>query len=376
MFKRSICITCAVLLFAALGCAKESPDGHWEGAFITNNTKIGITLDLAKNAKSEWVASMGIPAENATGLVVQSVTVNGSSVSFVAVELMMSKFDLTLGAGGTMKGTITTQPGPITVQQGPISVEFKRTGEAKIELIPVSPAVSKELEGDWVAKLAGPGASFPMVFHFKNQPDKTVSATMDSPVRNAMAIPLNNVKQSGRNVEFGLKVANASFQGTLNAEGTELAGKFIHDGAGVALTLKRKDAIAADNPFVGTWKKNVAKSSPSQNPSESEITTGTIIENGLKFVTDTIAADGKTTHEEQVMIFDGKDYPSVKFPGATQNCSLVDDYGFVCAIKSGGQEMLKLYDLLSSDGRTGTVIYMSGNSPGRERVQAFVYDKQ
>ena len=164
---------------------------------------------------------------------VQSVRVNGASVSFVAVELMMSKFDLTLGAGRTMKGTITTQ-------QGPISVEFKRTGEAKIERIPVSPAVSKELEGDWEGTLVGPGASFPMIFHFKNQPDKTVSATMDSPARNAMAIPLNDVKQSGRNVEFGMKVANASFQGTLNQEGTELAGKFIHDGAGTAMTLKRK----------------------------------------------------------------------------------------------------------------------------------------
>ncbi len=233
MFKRSICITCAVLLFAALVCAQKSPDGHWEGAFTANNTEIGITLDLAKNVKSEWVASMGIPAQNATGLVVQSVRVNGASVSFVAVELMMSKFDLTLGAGRTMKGTITTQ-------QGPISVEFKRTGEAKIELIPVSPAVSKELEGDWEGTLVVPGASFPMIFHFKNQPDKTVSATMDSPARNAMAIPLNDVKQSGRNVEFGMKVANASFQGTLNQEGTELAGKFIHDGAGTAMTLKRK----------------------------------------------------------------------------------------------------------------------------------------
>lgn len=233
MFKWSICITCVVLLFAALVCAQESPDGHWEGVVTANNTEIGITLDLAKNVKSEWVASMGVPAQNATGLVVQSVTVNGASVSFVAVELMMSKFDLTLGAGGTMRGTITTQ-------QGPISVEFKRTGEAKIERIPASPAVSKELEGDWEGTLIVPGASFPMIFHFKNQPDRTVSATMDSPARNAMAIPLNDVKQSGRNVEFGMKVANASFQGTLNQEGTELAGKFIHDGAGTAMTLKRK----------------------------------------------------------------------------------------------------------------------------------------
>jgi hypothetical protein len=335
------------------------------------NRQIAVSIDLSNNAKSEWIASMGVPSLNATGLVVQSVKVNGASVSFVAVELMMAKFDLTLGAGGTMKGTLIPQQGPS------INVEFKRTGEAKIELIPASPAVSKELEGDWEGTLVGPGASFPLIFHFKNQPDKTVSATMDSRARNAMAIPLNDVKQSGRNVEFGMKVAHASFSGTLNQEGTEVAGRFIHDGAGTAMTLKRASiAKAADDPFVGTWKQNVAKSRPFQNPAKSDIAMITVIENGLKIVRDEIAADGKAKHEEQTMIFDGKDSPSVPFPGATQSCSRIDAYGFICVLKSGGQEIMKIYDLISSDGKTGTVIYTFRNSPVSEGVQTFVYDKQ
>ena len=62
MFKHSVCITCTVLLFAALVCAQESPDGHWEGAIKEGNFEVRITLDLAKNVKSEWVASMGVPA--------------------------------------------------------------------------------------------------------------------------------------------------------------------------------------------------------------------------------------------------------------------------------------------------------------------------
>jgi hypothetical protein len=237
MFKRAICITFTVLLFTALVCAQESPDGHWEGSLPmdgNNNRQIGISLDLSKNAKSEWIASMGVPSENMTGLVVQSVTVNGPSVNFVAVELMMSKFNLTLGAGGTMKGTLTPQQGP------PVNVEFKRTGEAKVALIPASPAVSKEFEGDWEGTLAGPGVSFPLIFHFKNLPDKTVSATMDSPARNATAIPLNDVKQTGKNFEFGIKVAHANFKGTLNQEGTELSGQFGHEQDVAPLTLRKK----------------------------------------------------------------------------------------------------------------------------------------
>jgi hypothetical protein len=206
-----------------------------------NNREVGVSLDLAKNEKSEWIASMGLPSGNANGLVVMNVAVNGMSVKFVAVEFQMATFDLTLGPDGRMKGTMSAPQGPMSTQ-GSVPVKFKRTGEAKVELIPRSPAVSKELEGDWEGSVQDPnGALHPMVFHFKNQPNKTVIATMDSPDRNAMAMPLDNVKQTGQKVELGLKIAGASFQGSLNKEGTELTLQMTHDGTPLmSLTLRKK----------------------------------------------------------------------------------------------------------------------------------------
>jgi hypothetical protein len=230
----------AAVLFASLVCAQAGPDGHWEGSFTVNNREVGVSLDLAKNAKSEWIASMGLPSQNMTGLVVMDVAVNGKSVKFVAVELQMATCDLTLGPDGRMKGTMSAPQGPMSTQ-GPMPVELKRTGEAKVELIPRSPAVSKELEGDWEGSLQDPnGALHPLVFHFKNQPDKTVAATMDNPERNFMAMPLNNVKQTGQKVEFGLKIAESTFQGSLNKESTELAGQLIHEAGSMPLTLRKK----------------------------------------------------------------------------------------------------------------------------------------
>jgi hypothetical protein len=240
MFTRSLRGAGVAVFFASLVCAQAGPDGHWEGSFTVNNRETGLSLDLAKNAKSEWIASMGLPSQNMTGLVVMDVAVNGKSVKFVAVELQMATCDLTLGPDGRMKGTMSAPQGPMSTQ-GPMPVELKRTGEAKVELIPRSPAVSKELEGDWEGSLQDPnGALHPLVFHFKNQPDKTVAATMDNPERNFMAMPLNNVKQTGQKVEFGLKIAGASFQGSLNKEGAELAGEFIHDAGSMPLTLRKK----------------------------------------------------------------------------------------------------------------------------------------
>jgi hypothetical protein len=222
------------VLFAALSCAQTGPAGHWEGAFTEGNREIGLTLDLAKNARSEWIASMSVPSENAEGLVVSDVAVNGNSVKFVGVELMMAKFDLTLGTDGRMKGTLTNG-------QRSTPIDFKRTGEASVELIPASPAVSKELEGDWEASLQTPGGpAFRMVFHFRNRADNTVAATIDTPDSGAMGLPLNNVKQTGQKVEFGVKIAHGAFQGALNPEGTELAGQFTHEQGSLPLTLRKK----------------------------------------------------------------------------------------------------------------------------------------
>ncbi len=116
----------AVLWVASALFAQPGPAGHWEGVLQMENREVGLSLDLNRNAKSEWIASMGVPAQNVTGLVVKDLAVNGNSVKFMAVELQMAKLDLTL-AEGKLAGTISNA-------QGSLPIEFKRTGEAKIEL--------------------------------------------------------------------------------------------------------------------------------------------------------------------------------------------------------------------------------------------------
>ena len=222
----------AAVLFAALSCAQTGPGGHWEGAFTAGNREIGLTLDLARNDKAEWIASMGMPAPNATGLVVKDLAVNGNSVKFMAVELQMAKLDLTL-ADGKLAGTITG-PG------GSLPIQFKRTGEANVQLPAASQAVSKDLEGDWAGTLKTPGPELQIAVHFKNQPDNTVIATIDIPAQNAIGMPINDVKQAGDRVEFGLKIAHASFQGTLNKDRGELTGQLGHDEQAMQVTLKKK----------------------------------------------------------------------------------------------------------------------------------------
>ena len=222
----------AALWFASALCAQTSPAGHWEGVFDTDGRDIGLSLDLTRNDKAEWIASMGSPPQNVTGLVVKDLAVNGNSVKFMAVELQMAKLDLTL-ADGKLAGTIT---GP----RDSLPIEFKRTGEAHVQLPAASPAVSKDLEGDWVGTLKTPGPELQIAVHFKNQPDNTVLATIDIAAQNAMGMPINDVKQTGDKVEFGLKIAHASFQGTLSKDRGELSGQLGHDEQTMQVTLKKK----------------------------------------------------------------------------------------------------------------------------------------
>ena len=229
-------LSVAAILLASLLCVQAGPAGHWE-ADIKGDGPQPFAGDArpGQERKIGVDRRMGLPSANKTGLVVKDLVVNGNSVKFVALELMSARCDLTLGADGNMKGTLSgrsSQP-----------VEFKRTGEAKVELIPASPAVSKELEGDWEGSLKMPNGAFRMVFHFKNQPDKTALTTFDTP--SATNLPLNDVKQTGRKVEFGMRIAHGSFQGTLNKEGTGLAGQFTHEENSAPLTLQKKPAQPA-----------------------------------------------------------------------------------------------------------------------------------
>lgn len=232
MFARSLRNAGTVVFFASLVCAQGRPDGHWEGVLTLNDREIKLSLDLAQNERSQWIASMGMPSQNVTGLYVKDLAVSGKSVKFLAVELQMATVDLTLGPDGKLAGTIASQ-------RGSMPIAFQRTGEAKVEVATASPAVTKELEGDWEGTLQGPNAEFRLAVHFKNQPDKTLAATIDILNTGTMDMPINDVKQTGQKVEFGLKIAHGSFQGTLNKEGTELSGQFTHESDSVPLTLHK-----------------------------------------------------------------------------------------------------------------------------------------
>ena len=225
----------ACTLAAASAVAQTDFAGHWEGAVEVPNGPTRLALDLAKNAKGVWVASLGVPEQKITGLRVTGIDVVGSEVRFSVTDLPGSPaFELTL-ADGKLKGALL-------VQALSLALEMQRTGEAKVDIAPPSPAVSKELEGDWEGLVPVPnGQGLLIIIHFKNQPDQTVEATIDSPGQDAIGLPLKAVAQKGAVVEFAVGVGG-SYKGTLNKEGTQIAGEWTQrqGAAPLPLNLKKK----------------------------------------------------------------------------------------------------------------------------------------
>jgi hypothetical protein len=106
------------------------------------------------------------------------------------------------------------------------------------------PAVS--VAGAWEGAIDAMGTRLRIGVAITRQTDGTLTATMDSPDQGAYGLALSDVTFAGGVLRFVLKAANGSFEGTLNAAGSEIAGTWTQAGA-LALTLKKVDRLSRPN---------------------------------------------------------------------------------------------------------------------------------
>jgi len=135
----------------------------------------------------------------------------------------------------------------------------------------------------------------------------------------------------------------------------------------------------AADPFVGTWKLNVAKSKvsdPSMMP-KSEILKAEDLDNGLKCVYDGIKADGSAYQVAFSAQFDGKDYPLTAVPSVDAIAARkIDANTILLVFKKAGKEVIWPHISISKDGKTLTDRATGTLSTGQEITATWVYDKQ
>ena len=137
-------------------------------------------------------------------------------------------------------------------------------------------------------------------------------------------------------------------------------------------------AVAADNPFLGTWKLNEAKShipagaakitSAVYSPAANDMVTVT---------TDGVDAKGNPIHTEWTGKFDGKPYPVTGSPDVDNRT--MEARGVRTLITSNLKGVKLVYKgkiEISADGQSRTVDITGTTPDGKPYKATYFYDKQ
>ena len=136
---------------------------------------------------------------------------------------------------------------------------------------------------------------------------------------------------------------------------------------------------AADDPLIGTWKLNLAKSKFDPGPApKSQVNkyepSGA---NGVKRIQDLVNAKGEASHSEVSYTFDGKDNLETVGRGFDSSMSRRMDANTTERIaKKDGKVVNTLRRVVSKDGKTMTVTQKGTDVQGKLFNNLEIYDKQ
>ena len=133
----------------------------------------------------------------------------------------------------------------------------------------------------------------------------------------------------------------------------------------------------AQNPFMGTWKLNEAKSKLAPGaPKNNKVVYET---EGIDFkvATDGIDGAGNSTHSEWTGKFDGKDYPVKGDPNQdSRSYKRKGIHELDFRVKKGTQVTTTGRIVVSDDGKSRTVTSRGTDAQGKKYTSTAVYDQQ
>jgi hypothetical protein len=244
----TLCAALAVLSSALLAAADPatSAAGHWEGTFNAptpqGNQDVPLVVDLARAGAGEWTGSIDV-GPLAKGVPLSDISANGSAVKFAMKNVPGApSFEGKLSEDGATMNGVANFGGQGT------TFKLTRKGEAKVAEAPKSTPVTKDVQGKWQGALETGAATLHLIVDLENQADGTGAGTLTSVDQGNNEIPLSQVTQKGRSVEFNVRVIGGSFSGELNEAGTEIKGQWTQGPNNLPLVLTRPSAAPPEKP--------------------------------------------------------------------------------------------------------------------------------
>ncbi len=133
----------------------------------------------------------------------------------------------------------------------------------------------------------------------------------------------------------------------------------------------------AENPNMGTWKLNEAKSKIAPGMMKNTTVTYTAAGDSVKVTTEGTAGDGSSLKTEWTGMFDGKDYPLTgDTTASTRAYTKVNDHTMTLENKKDGKVVTSGKIVVSADGKTRTLTTSGMNAAGKKISGTAVYDKE
>ena len=149
--------------------------------------------------------------------------------------------------------------------------------------------------------------------------------------------------------------------------------------AALVVTTGSTGFTQSANPFIGTWKLNVAKSKVNVGSiSKSSTTKIEAAGAGIKVTVDAVGGDGTVRHWVYTANYDGKDVPIAGNSqyGDTIAATRVDASTTRNVYKAAGKVTTTQTSTVAADGKTRTVTSKGTDAKGQLLDNVLFYDKQ
>lgn len=131
-----------------------------------------------------------------------------------------------------------------------------------------------------------------------------------------------------------------------------------------------------DNPHMGTWKVNEAKSKFA-GKARNHTVVYEAAGDQIKVIVDGVDESGGAVHHEWTGKFDGKEYPVTGDSSSdSRSYRMVDDHTMTITGMKGGKQTLTGKIVVSADGKSRTVTTSGTDAQGKKTTTVAVYDKQ
>ena len=207
-----------------------SAAGHWEGAIHAPFGNVAVAVDIAAE-DGVLRGRFSNPSEQINGLPFARVSMDGRSI-----ELQLKMGAEPQAFRGTLSSDGRAMSGDFLISVFGVPFDLTRTGDAKFDAAPTSPVLAKIFEGTWRGELSVGGDTQSMVLTLANRDAQTSAGTWG--VNDGVQIPVTIVVD-GSKVTIASPVTRETFNGTIDAEGGQIAGTIAEGDRQVPLTLRK-----------------------------------------------------------------------------------------------------------------------------------------